>query len=520
MAAVAMASRTQHRRSMKSPTFLFLYFLSIIVATGTPSTAAPTGDSSVTFELYDNGASSGGVNVTLSRSQFKTGPEGDEPGLAFAIDMSRLVNVSKHMAKTPVVATRAYREDGELITSFEQLGAADGTEEAQPPRRVYLVADGLEFVWPFVELGHMQTVSTSVIPPATGEGGEPVVLESMSERPRVFRVHNFHTAEEAEQLIEAALSATGDNALKRSTVGSGKDKDGIDIAHTEGGRTSDNAWDHSSPAAQVSVTRSFQLTRMVEDTGKRDGLQIVRYKPGQGYNIHPDYFTPKDDVDFDFHPYSGGSNRFATVFLYLNDVEEGGFTIFPQAKGVVPRQDPPPGALDMFEPNTWQHRVTKQCYTQLAVPPKQGTAALFYSITPDGQIDHSSHHAACPVTKGLKWGANMWIWNRQRYGEIRTGEKRSLIIRNDADETVYVSWEGRDQAVLHPRGSTFMNTFEFHRFKAHFGSHKGETIGEYTVQTDPQKQEWNIKPPRIHSLRTEEERDTTCIADGTCAVNS
>eukprot|EP00957_Ditylum_brightwellii_P117314 8947201-Ditylum_brightwellii.AAC.1 len=60
------------------------------------------------------------------------------------------------------------------------------------------------------------------------------------------------------------------------------------------------------------IARSFQLTNIEEDDGKRDGLQVVRYIPGQGYNTHPDYFTTQDDSDFDFHPYSGGSNRFAT----------------------------------------------------------------------------------------------------------------------------------------------------------------------------------------------------------------
>jgi len=459
------------------------------------------------------------------------------------------------MAPTPVIATRAYREDGELITTFDQLLpltmeeyhqhqhyiATTSTTTTTTPaeeeplvsslrRRVYLVAEGLEFVWPFVKVGHPQVVSTNVVPSAytnyhnpqddnndnndNDNTPPPIILESMSDKPRVFRIHNFHTPTESTDLIAAALNATGDQRLKRSTVGSGTKEDGSKVAYEEGGRTSDNAWDMSSPSAKATIRRSFQLTNMKEDNGKVDGLQIVRYQPGQGYNTHPDYFTPKDDDDFDFLPYSGGSNRFATVFMYLNNVEEGGFTVFPRAPSIGDVQDPPPGALDMFGSRSWEHSMTQQCYQKLAVPPADGTAALFYSIAPDGQIDPSSHHGACPVTKGLKWGANIWLWNRQRYGEIRTGDPRELVITNDVQhppETVYISWERRDSGRIDPGRSIHMNTFEFHRFQAHFESHTGPPITEYTIQPEPKDtaQTWSIRRPRVHSLQEQSSSSST-----------
>eukprot|EP00957_Ditylum_brightwellii_P002263 174285-Ditylum_brightwellii.AAC.1 len=114
------------------------------------------------------------------------------------------------------------------------------------------------------------------------------------------------TEEEANAIIETALS----QGLKRSTVGSGETEG--KTAHEDRGRTSENSWDSDSPAAKKMITRSFQLTNIEEDGGKRDGLQVVRYLPGQGYNTHPDFFRNSADSDFDFHPYSGGSNRFAT----------------------------------------------------------------------------------------------------------------------------------------------------------------------------------------------------------------
>mmetsp|Transcript_16382 Transcript_16382/g.29799 ORF Transcript_16382/g.29799 Transcript_16382/m.29799 type:complete len:524 (-) Transcript_16382:146-1717(-) len=472
-------------------------------------------DTSVaSFTLFDNGASSGGVEVSLARSEFRQEKEGDEDeddekGVAFAMDMSRRIEVSKYKAPKPVLAIKAFREDGERVTTFEQLLPENG-DDTPSRRRVYLVAEGLEFVWPFVALGHNQTVSSKALPPIA-EGAPLVVLESMSDKPRVFRIYNMFSPVEAQAIIDNALNLTGKDALKRSTVGSSKDENDETMNREDVGRTSHNAWDHESPAAKAMIQRSFLLTTMEEDSGKRDGLQVVRYTPGQGYNTHPDYFVRTDDDEFNFYPYSGGSNRFATVFMYLNDVEQGGFTVFPRADGVVPSRDPPADGLAMFKSGSWEHTVTKQCYSKLALPAKLGTAALFYSVTPDGQIDPSSHHGACPVLSGTKWGANIWLWNRQRYGDVQTGDRRSVTFINaatDPEETVYITWEGRDNGVIEPGTSIKLDTFEYHRFNARFGGHKnGPAFDYFTVQNEPDHQTWTIKRPKVHTLEEDDEEE-------------
>ena len=196
---------------------------------------APT--SGATFTLFDNGASQGGVDVTLTEEEFDNILKGDgeesnasdaddsvPPSEQFAVAMSSKIEVSKYMAEKPVIATKAFREDGEMITTFDQLLPAD--DDSTHRRRVYLVAEGLEFVWPFVELGHNQTISPNVVPPTPNAG--PVILESFSESPRVFRVYNMANEEEASAIVSNALNLTGDKALKRSTVGSGTDAEGND----------------------------------------------------------------------------------------------------------------------------------------------------------------------------------------------------------------------------------------------------------------------------------------------------
>ena len=181
--------------------------------------------------------------------------------------------------------------------------------------------------------------------------------------------------------------------------------------------------------------------------------------------------------------------------MYISDVEEGGCTVFPQVDSPTPTE-PTQHSLDMFDKRSLEYNMVLECNRKLVVPPQQGTAALFYSITPDGRVDPRAMHGACPVIKGVKWGANIWIWNRQRFGEIKTGEPRSLRVRNEFNEQVYIEWESRDNGSLPPRGEFKMDTFEFHRFRAHVGSHSGEIVDEFTVQSEPQHQEWVIKPKR------------------------
>jgi hypothetical protein len=76
--------------------------------------------------------------------------------------------------------------------------------------------------------------------------------------------------------------------------------------------------------------------------------------------------------------------RIYTVFVYLNDVEEGGGTNFPDAFG-------------------HDDGVTVQ--------PKRGRIAMWPSVMNDNvrAQDPRTVHQALPVEKGVKYGANHWI---------------------------------------------------------------------------------------------------------------
>ncbi|KVI02929.1 Prolyl 4-hydroxylase, alpha subunit [Cynara cardunculus var. scolymus] len=80
----------------------------------------------------------------------------------------------------------------------------------------------------------------------------------------------------------------------------------------------------------------------------------------------------------------------------MSDVEEGGETVFPSAKGNI-------SAV------SWWNQLSECGKDGLSVKPKMGDALLFWSMKPDASLDPSSLHGGCPVIKGNKWSSTKWI---------------------------------------------------------------------------------------------------------------
>ena len=113
--------------------------------------------------------------------------------------------------------------------------------------------------------------------------------------------------------------------------------------------------------------------------------QVLRYAVGQKYGQHFDSLI--DD-----------SPRMATVLLYLADVEEGGETAFPDGSKWISKE-------------VEQHSgpFTECAKGHVAFKPKAGDALLFFSLNPDGTHQPASMHTGCPVIKGQKWTATVWV---------------------------------------------------------------------------------------------------------------
>lgn len=113
-----------------------------------------------------------------------------------------------------------------------------------------------------------------------------------------------------------------------------------------------------------------------------EGLQILRYRTGGQYTPHFDYFPPSDPGSKK-HMASGGQ-RISSLIIYLNDVEDGGSTVFPELN--------------------------------LKVGPKKGAAVYFEYCNSRSQVDPLTLHGGMPVLKGEKWIATKWM-RQGRYGE-------------------------------------------------------------------------------------------------------
>jgi prolyl 4-hydroxylase len=218
-------------------------------------------------------------------------------------------------------------------------------------------------------------------------------------------------------------------------------------------RTSLNGFDVTSPTSAALKHRAFKLANIeTYSDGQSDGIQVItvndepwqkkltrvciplivhvqvlRYEREQAYIPHTDYFAIDTSPDHNWDARDGGTNRWATVFLYLSNVTSGGETVFPlvdptpEMAAVQAQAGDPRGVL---KSGSWESDMAGQCASRFAVKPKLGDALLFYSQFPSGDLDERSLHGGCPVLDGTKWAANVWIWNGCRYGVCKNLPKR------------------------------------------------------------------------------------------------
>ncbi len=131
------------------------------------------------------------------------------------------------------------------------------------------------------------------------------------------------------------------------------------------------------------VVRDDPLVQMIErriddllgiDQSFGETIQGQRYTAGQEFRAHHDWFVTTAPYWPDQQ--RRGGQRSWTAMIYLNDVEAGGATEFPQ--------------LDM------------------SVPPQQGTLLCWNNAKADGSPNDRTLHAALPVELGVKYVITKW----------------------------------------------------------------------------------------------------------------
>lgn len=192
--------------------------------------------------------------------------------------------------------------------------------------------------------------------------------------PILYVINNFLTHEECNAFIEA-----GKNNLKPSTVIS-SDKQ---ILHQN--RTSKTCWlQHNTNNIITNV--STKLSKLVNiPINNAELFQLVYYNIGDQYKPHFDAFNYEtEDGKKNWEP---GGQRMVTVLAYLNDVEQGGGTGFPELN--------------------------------ITIPAKKGNIVVFHNTINNNsahpKINPKSLHSGMPVIKGEKWLVNLWFRQKLRY---------------------------------------------------------------------------------------------------------
>lgn len=191
-------------------------------------------------------------------------------------------------------------------------------------------------------------------------------------KPAVAVLHDVLSLEECEELIRRSRSK-----LARSTTVDPKSGRYEVISE----RTSEGTFFERGADDFIAriERRLSELMGMPVENG--EGLQILHYGVGGEYRPHFDYFPP-DDPGSEVVMATGGQ-RVSTMVMYLNAVEDGGGTIFPELG--------------------------------LEVLPQPGSAVYFEYCNSRGQIDPRTLHGGSPVRAGEKWIVTKWVRQR-RYG--------------------------------------------------------------------------------------------------------
>ncbi|WP_059412092.1 2OG-Fe(II) oxygenase [Cupriavidus basilensis] len=134
--------------------------------------------------------------------------------------------------------------------------------------------------------------------------------------------------------------------------------------------------------------RISALMRLPVENG--EGLQVLRYGVGAQSSPHYDFLMPTNAANQASLARSG--QRVSTLVVYLNDVEAGGETAFPEIG--------------------------------YAVSPRKGNAVYFEYCDAAGQLDGRTLHTGAPVRAGEKWVVTKWM--RQRRFVPAGGEPRMM----------------------------------------------------------------------------------------------
>jgi prolyl 4-hydroxylase len=130
-----------------------------------------------------------------------------------------------------------------------------------------------------------------------------------------------------------------------------------------------NRWDPDITRIEAKMTQVIGI-----DNNYAETMQGQRYHVGQEFKAHHDFFHTSQDYWQKEGP--TGGQRTWTAMIFLNNVEEGGATEFPNIK--------------------------------IGVRPQAGTMLIWNNMNLDGTMNYKTLHTGTPVKAGVKHIITKW----------------------------------------------------------------------------------------------------------------
>ncbi|WP_340371584.1 2OG-Fe(II) oxygenase [Peribacillus sp. FSL E2-0218] len=179
------------------------------------------------------------------------------------------------------------------------------------------------------------------------------------EEPLILILGNVLSDGECDELIRLSK-----DKLHRSKIGNAREVNEM--------RTSSSMFFQENENDTIAKIEKRISTIMNIPREHGDGIQILKYTPGQEYKAHFDFFTSKETKN----------NRISTLVMYLNDVEHGGETFFPKLN--------------------------------LSISPHKGMAVYFEYFYNDHELNERTLHGGAPVIADEKWVATQWMRKQKK----------------------------------------------------------------------------------------------------------
>ena len=192
-----------------------------------------------------------------------------------------------------------------------------------------------------------------------------------SSDPIIYVVDDFISEDECQEFINCSK-----DKLQPATVV------GLDNEQKLKDRTNEFAWlEHHANESIHEVSKRLSILVQMP-IRNAEMFQVVHYESGTEYKPHFDSFDQSTELGKKY--WEPGGQRMITALIYLNDVEDGGATYFPELN--------------------------------ISINPKKGNVLVFHNtISETTNINPRSLHAGMPVTSGEKWAANLWFRENLRY---------------------------------------------------------------------------------------------------------